>query len=99
MYPAPVPALNTSPSRSALGEPLVGQLRCAPPVPEMRGGVAGDEAERLLTVQDVASLLRVHPKTIYSWVGSGRVPCVHVGTRLRFDRRDVLLWVSARKEG
>jgi len=56
-------------------------------------------AERLLTVREVASFLGIHEKTIYRWIRSRRLPCVRVGTRLRFQPGDVLRWVSARREG
>jgi excisionase family DNA binding protein len=53
----------------------------------------------LMTVEDVARFLGVHEKTIYDWAARGWLPCVRVGSRLRFDPRDVNRWVSARKEG
>jgi len=56
-------------------------------------------SDSLLTVSEVAAFLGIHGKTVYAWVARGVFPCVRVGTRIRFDRRDVLRWVSARKEG
>jgi excisionase family DNA binding protein len=53
----------------------------------------------LWTVREVAQFLKVHEKTLLRWVRSGRFPCIHVGTRLRFDSSDVFRWISARKEG
>jgi excisionase family DNA binding protein len=55
--------------------------------------------ERLLTAHEVADLLQVHLRTVRRLVADGGLPCVRVGTRVRFDPRDVLRWVSARKEG
>ena len=56
-------------------------------------------AEPLWTLHEVAAYLHVHEKTVARWLRAGRLPCVRIGSRLRFDRQDVLRWVSARKEG
>ena len=53
----------------------------------------------LMTVSDVAQFLGMHEKTVYHWAGRGRLPCVRVGSRLRFDPRELDRWISARKEG
>src|SRR4026209_919580 len=53
----------------------------------------------LWTVRDLARFLNVHERTVARWVRFGRLPCVRIGSRLRFDRQDVLRWVAARKEG
>ncbi len=52
----------------------------------------------LLTVPEVARLLRVHPRTIRRLVADRRLPCVRIGTRVRFEPRSVLRWLSVRKE-
>jgi excisionase family DNA binding protein len=54
---------------------------------------------RLLTVRDVAGWLSIHEKTIYEWAEKGKLPCIRVGNRLRFDASDVSRWLQARKEG
>ena len=55
--------------------------------------------DSLLTVRQTAELLGLHPKTIYNWAASGRLPCIHVGSRIRFSPRDIDRWLLARKEG
>jgi excisionase family DNA binding protein len=55
--------------------------------------------DRLLLVQEVAALLRVGERTVRRWVVREGLPCIHLGTRLRFSQRNVLRWVSAREEG
>lgn len=47
------------------------------------------EPEPLLTVVDVARLLRLHPKTVYAMAASGRLPCIRIGNRLRFTAEDI----------
>jgi excisionase family DNA binding protein len=43
------------------------------------------EEIRVMTVDEVAALLRVSPKTIYNMVERGELRCVRVGRGLRFD--------------
>ncbi len=56
-------------------------------------------AERLLLLREVAELLRVNERTVRRWVAQEGLPCIRLGTRLRFSLRNVLRWVSAREEG
>jgi excisionase family DNA binding protein len=47
---------------------------------------------QLLTVVEVAGLLRVEVSTIYVWTSKRRIPFRKVGGRLRFDRDEILRW-------
>ncbi len=38
----------------------------------------------LLTIADVAKILKVHPKSIYRWVDSGKLKCSRAGRSVRF---------------
>ncbi len=58
-----------------------------------------DLRERLLTVREVAALVRVNEKTIYEWVARGILPCIRVGNRLRFAPHDITRWLASRKKG
>jgi excisionase family DNA binding protein len=40
-------------------------------------------APKLLTVQEVATILRVTPNTVYRWVKRGRLPVVRLGYLVR----------------
>jgi len=53
----------------------------------------------LMSIQETASHLGIHPKTLARYVRTKGFPCVRVGSRIRFDISDVTAWVSARKEG
>ena len=53
----------------------------------------------LLTLPEVADILRTSEKTIRRLVAARRLPCVRFGRQLRFDRGDVSRWLAARKEG
>jgi len=45
--------------------------------------------ESLLTIDEVADRLHVQPVRVQRWVTSGQLPCVRVGTTLRFRLRDI----------
>lgn len=58
------------------------------------------EAERLLaafpdllTVSEVATLLRVHPRSVQRWAQQGRFAVVRAGRTYRIPRTDVLRWM------
>lgn len=60
---------------------------------------ATDAAGDLWNVARTAMFLGVHPKTVHRWRRSHGLPCVVIGSRVRFRPSDVTKWVSARKEG
>lgn len=51
----------------------------------------------LLTVPELAELLRVSTHTIYSWRKTGKPapPSVKVGGQIRYRRADVEAWLAA----
>jgi predicted DNA-binding transcriptional regulator AlpA len=61
---------------------------------------SGGEVERLLTVEDVADLLRVKVETIHQWRYLGKGPqAVKAGRKfLRFRPRDVADWIDSQTE-
>ena len=64
-----------------------------------RDGHAPDAVLRpLLTIDQVASVLGVSPKTVRRLLGRG-FPCVRVGRSVRFEPQAVGRWLSARREG
>ena len=54
--------------------------------------------EPLLTLGEVAALLRVSNKTVQRLVATRRLPCVRIGRRVRFTSADVFRFVAARKD-
>lgn len=51
----------------------------------------------MLTVSEVATVLRVHPRSIQRWARDGLVGAVRVGRSYRIARDDVVRWMlSAR---
>ena len=51
-----------------------------------------------LTVKDVAKLLSVNEKTIYRWLKKGSLPAYRVGDSYRFNRSELLEWVTANRQ-
>lgn len=45
-----------------------------------------------LTLKEVAQLLKVKPRTIYSWVSDNRIPFERKGSLLRFRLDAVIAW-------
>lgn len=56
-------------------------------------------AERfeLLTVEEVAELLRVTPKGIYAMTSGRRIPFVRVSNRVRFRRDEIERWLDGNR--
>jgi PTS system nitrogen regulatory IIA component len=52
-----------------------------------------------LTVKDVANLLKVNEKTVYRWLKKGSLPAYRVGDHYRFNRAELLEWVTSRPTG
>lgn len=53
-----------------------------------------DDVEDVLTVDEVASLLRVNKKTIYDACQRKEIPCQKIGRIFRFSRAAVILWLN-----
>jgi|GEM_PF-2411668 len=75
------------------------RVRKRPPTDRKAGAALCDnqlrgELEALLTVADVAALLRLTEKGVYSLIESRRIPFVRVSNRVRFLPRDVRSWLQ-----
>ena len=52
-----------------------------------------------LTAVELASRLRVHVQTVWSWVRKGRLPCQRIGLRpILFDEEDIEEFLRSKKE-
>ena len=58
----------------------------------------GDPGDGLLTVQEVADMLRVHPNTVRMWNNRGMIRAYRLGSRRdrRFSREDILGFLARR---
>lgn len=68
------------------------------PVPECRPDVFDQlsQVERLLTAKELASMLAISPKTIYSYVERNMIPYYRIEANIRFRARDVAKWLRDR---
>lgn len=59
-------------------------------------------SDEILTVQEVAALLKVADKTVYTMAQKGEIPAFKVRGQWRFRRTDIDTWIeqqtSARRE-
>jgi len=52
--------------------------------------------DKILTIEEVATYLRVSERTVYDWVAKGELPGGKIGTSWRFRRGDIEKWVNDR---
>jgi excisionase family DNA binding protein len=46
--------------------------------------------EEILTIREVADLLKLHPKTINKFAISGKLPAYRIGRQWRFRKSEIL---------
>ena len=51
--------------------------------------------KNLLTVKEVAALLRVSTQTLYKMLEQGQIPAVKVGSQWRFDGDKIQTWIES----
>jgi len=71
-----------------------------------KGGTEGSIAEqkgttavKVLTVQEVADILKLHPRTVTKMVRNGELPATRIGRVWRFDESVVLQWFTNQLRG
>ena len=53
--------------------------------------------DKLLTPKDLAESLQVGLSTVYQWVNYGFVPCVKIGSLVRFREAEIEKWLQKNK--
>jgi excisionase family DNA binding protein len=53
--------------------------------------------EEVLKLKDVAALLKVGEKTVYSMAQAGELPAFKVRGQWRFSRKDIDAWIEQQK--
>jgi excisionase family DNA binding protein len=53
--------------------------------------------EEILKLRDVAALLKVGEKTVYSMAQTGELPAFKVRGQWRFSRKDIDAWIEQQK--
>jgi excisionase family DNA binding protein len=51
-------------------------------------------AGEILTIREVAELLKINEKTAYRLAGEGKIPGFKVGGSWRFDRQEISNWIK-----
>ncbi len=51
----------------------------------------------ILTVKEVAELIKAKPSTVYSWAEQGVIPCFKLNGLLRFDEGEISDWINGCK--
>ncbi|PYQ83645.1 MAG: DNA-binding protein [Acidobacteria bacterium] len=54
--------------------------------------------DEILTIVELAQLLKVAEKTVYTMAQNGEVPCFKVRGQWRFRRHDIDSWIAAQVE-
>ena len=53
--------------------------------------------QRMLSIEDVALIFDVHPRSVRRWIADGRLPCVHVGGVVRLRPETALKLINGQK--
>lgn len=56
-------------------------------------------ADEILTVPEVAQLLKVAEKTVYTMAQREEIPCFKVRGQWRFRRQDIDTWIASQTRG
>lgn len=59
------------------------------------GGRMSDE---ILTIREVADLLKINEKTAYKLASAGKIPGFKVGGSWRFERQEIANWIKRKVE-
>jgi excisionase family DNA binding protein len=52
----------------------------------------------IMTVNEVAAYLHVHPTTVYKMMKRKELPGFRIGSDWRFHRTDILRWIKEKQE-
>jgi excisionase family DNA binding protein len=58
------------------------------------GGGGSNPDNEILTIEEVATYLRLKPQTIYKWAQEKRIPAVKLGKEWRFRRSVIDRWLD-----
>lgn len=64
----------------------------------MRNSSVAAIMNNVLTVQDVADMLKVCPRTVLNMANRGEIPASRIGHLWRFDENEILSWLKVKTE-
>ncbi|GFP20873.1 hypothetical protein HKBW3S43_01054 [Candidatus Hakubella thermalkaliphila] len=53
--------------------------------------------EELLTIDELASYLKISKHTLYKMVEKGKIPALKVANQWRFKREDINMWLEKQR--
>ena len=65
---------------------------------ELSVGVEPMQDEEMLTVEEVAKMLKVHVKTVRHWINTGELKAMDIGRDYRISRSDLQEFIDNRKK-
>jgi excisionase family DNA binding protein len=97
---SPKDELRSKPRQSTRQEPTASDK---PPVPRRAPSRPAtpstvQEKSTLLTTEEVAAVLHVHPRTVQRLVARGQLAAIRLGSAVRFDPRDLGNLITNHKE-
>ena len=63
-----------------------------------RDRVAATMADEILTIRELAELLKINEKTAYKLALAGKIPGFKVGGSWRFERQEIAKWIKRKVE-
>ena len=54
--------------------------------------------DNLITIEELAVILRLAPQTIRNWIALGKIPYVRIGRRSFFQKRSLQKWLNRKEE-
>ena len=54
---------------------------------------------KVLTVEEVADFLQIHPSTVYRLLKNRRIPAFRMGSDWRFNQESIEQWVKKMEDG
>lgn len=55
-------------------------------------------SSKLLTVDEVSEILKLHPQTVYFMTRKGQLPFLKIGRVIRFDKLELELWIKKKMD-
>ncbi|HYG09758.1 MAG TPA: helix-turn-helix domain-containing protein [Pyrinomonadaceae bacterium] len=71
------------------------KLRAVPDVSTKPPAKLPPGVSQFLNVEEVATMLRLSPKTVYNMVSQRRIPFRKAGHQLLFDQKEIEAWTKA----
>lgn len=59
---------------------------------------SGCMTDEILTIREVAELLKINEKTAYKLASAGKIPGFKVGGSWRFERQEIANWIKRKVE-